>query len=114
MKTEEIVHIVLEDDTEILGNGVGHVMYRQYLPVLKYIDILKKNDVVSTFYVDIAHLLFLKKNIDFKDFKLQADLIEKMILLLLDSNMEVQLHIHSQWVNAEIKDDHVFVTSRRR
>ena len=106
------VRILLEDDNEILGSGIGHTMFRQYLPTLKYIDILKNHNAKSTFYVDIAHLLFLRKNKNFKDFNIQAQTIENLIGHIINSKMEVQLHIHSQWVNAEIKDNQVYVTKK--
>lgn len=112
MDNHSKIRILLEDDNEILGTGLGHSMYRQYLPTLKYIDTLKKHNAKSTFYVDIAHLLFLKKNKDFKDFNFQAQTIEELIGHIIKSGMGVQLHIHSQWVNAEIKNNEVFVTNK--
>lgn len=106
------VYVLLEDDTEIFGNGSGHVMSRMYLPVVRYIDILKKYGAKSTFYVDMAHWLFLRKNPEFEDFDVQADIIEKTILHILENNMEVQLHLHSQWVNAKIVDNGIYVTEK--
>jgi hypothetical protein len=104
------IHILLEDDTEILGNGQGHVMYRQYLPVVRYVSILNKFNIKGTFYVDIAHLLFLEKNKHLKDYKLQANIIENTILHLLANKMEIQMHTHSQWLNAKIIDGYINVT----
>ncbi|MEM9649364.1 MAG: hypothetical protein AAF969_12865 [Bacteroidota bacterium] len=106
------VFVLFEDDTEILGNGQGHVMYRLYLPVLRYVELLKKYQIKSTFYVDIAHLLFLRNHAAIKDFGLQADLIEKSILYLLENDMEVQMHLHSQYVNATLENDRIKVTNK--
>lgn len=106
------IRILLEDDNEILGSGLGHPVYRQYLPTLKYIDILKKYKAKSTFYIDIAHLLFLKKNRDFKDFNMQIVAIEGLIEYIIKSDMELQLHIHSQWLNATIRDREIYVTKK--
>ena len=106
------IFILLEDDTEILGNGQGHVLYRQYLPVVRYVEILKKYGAKSTFYVDMAHLLYLRKNAQIKDFGLQGELIEKTITHILKNDMEVQLHLHSQWINATIVNDQVQVTNK--
>ncbi len=106
------VYILLEDDTEIFGNGTGHIMYRMYLPVVRYVEILKKYKAKSTFYIDMAHWLFLRDNPHFEDFALQAELIEKTILHLLENKMEVQLHLHSQWANATIENDNVHVTEK--
>ncbi|MBU2922169.1 hypothetical protein KO504_12520 [Winogradskyella psychrotolerans] len=106
------VKILLEDDNEVLGSGLGHTMNRQYLPTLKYIDILKKYNAKSTFYIDIAHLLFLKRNRDYKDFGVQIQTIENLIGYIIKSEMEVQLHIHSQWVNAEVRNNQVYVSEK--
>ena len=56
------VYILMEDDTEIFGNGTGHIMYRMYLPVVRYVAILKTYGARSTFYIDMAHWLFLRDN----------------------------------------------------
>ncbi len=111
-KKAKKVYILLEDDTEIFGNGTGHIMNRMYLPVLRYVEILKEYNAKSTFYVDMAHWLFLQENADFKDFALQAELIEKTIFHLLENNMEVQLHLHSQWANARIDNGKIYVTDK--
>lgn len=108
---EHTVFVLLEDDIEILGNGQGHVFYRQYLPVVRYIKLLKKYNLKSTFYIDIAHLLFLKENSKIKDYGLQADAIENIILHILKNDMEVQLHLHPQWVDAKMVGDEVQVTN---
>jgi len=107
-----IVNIILEDDTEILGNGQGHVAYREYLPIMKYLSILNSYSIKSSFFVDMAHLLFLKKNKDFKDFKIQANLLEQTISTLIKHNMDIQLHIHSQWHNAKIADNKINVSNK--
>jgi hypothetical protein len=106
------VYILMEDDTEIFGNGTGHIMYRMYLPVVRYVEILKQYNAKSTFYLDMAHWIFLRDNAHFEDFQLQAELIEKTILHLLEHSMEVQLHLHSQWANAKIENDKVYVTEK--
>ena len=106
------IHVLVHDDTEILGNGQGHAMYRQYLPVIRYVELLKKYNFKSTFYVDMAHYNFLKENAGVKDFQLQAELIEKTILHVLDNGMEVQLHIHSQWLNARLRNNFIYVTNK--
>ena len=106
------IKILLEDDNEILGNGLGHPCYRQYLPTKKYVEILNKFSIKGTFYVDMAHYLFLQEHKDYKDFPFQAQTIKETIKLLVKNKMDVQIHLHSQWVGAKIKDDHVFVTDK--
>jgi hypothetical protein len=106
------IKVLLEDDNEILGNGLGHPTYRQYLPTKKYVDILNKFSIKGTFYVDMAHYLFLQKHKDYKDFRFQAQSIKETIKLLAKNKMDVQVHLHSQWVGAKIENDHVFVTDK--
>jgi len=106
------IKILLEDDNEILGNGYGHPLYRQYLPSKRYIDILNRYNIKGTFYIDIAHYIFLKKNELFQDFKFQAQTIEAVIKMLLENGMDVQVHLHSQWVNAEIRSNDIYVTDK--
>lgn len=101
------INIILQDDTEILGNGLGHVMTRQYLPVKNYINILTTHKVISTFFIDMAHYLFLKANQNLHDFKIQLHILEETILLLLKTGMDVQLHLHPQWLDANYSDNHV-------
>lgn len=106
------IKILLEDDNEILGNGLGHPIYRQYLPTKKYVDILNKFSIKGTFYVDMAHYLFLQKNENYKDFRFQAHTIKETIKILAKNKMDVQVHLHSQWVGAKIENDDVFVTDK--
>lgn len=106
------IYVFLEDDNEILGNGQGHTMLRQYLPTKRYVEMLNKYNIKSTFYVDMAHYLFLKENCSHKDFKFQAKVIEETILLLQKNKMDIQLHIHSQWHGAKILDNKIYVTKK--
>ncbi|MFD0797131.1 hypothetical protein ACFQZJ_06645 [Maribacter chungangensis] len=108
---KEKIFVLLEDDVEVLGNGQGHVFYREYLPVSRYLTLLKKYGLVSTFYVDMAHYLFLKENSHCKDFGLQAGYMEQTILNILKNGMEIQLHLHSQWVDAHLVDNEIQVTN---
>ena len=105
-------YLILEDDTEIKGNGLGHPLFRQYLPCKRYVELLEKYSIKSTFFIDMAHYLFIKDNYSFSDFKLQLKIIDDLISLLINKGMDIQLHLHSQWVNAEIIGDEIFVTDK--
>ena len=106
------VRIFLEDDNEILGNGGGDPFELQYLNTKEYIKILVSNNIKSTFYIDMGHYVFLKNNLN-KSEKCKNFLnsIEKTIEILLENEMDVQLHIHSQWQNAFIDNDIFKVTN---
>lgn len=109
---ENKIKILLEDDNEILGNGYGHPVFRQYLPTKRYVELLNKYDIKGTFYVDMAHYLFLKKNKEYSDFRFQIRSIEETINLLVENEMDVQVHLHSQWVNAKIEKDNIYVSEK--
>ena len=106
------VYVLLEDDTEIFGNGTGHVAFRQYLPVKRYLEILKKHSIKSTFFVDVAHILFLKSKINYSDFRLQVLLFEETLRLIHNAGMDIQLHIHSQFSDAVLIDNQIEVTRK--
>lgn len=106
------VYVLLEDDTEIFGNGAGHVAFRQYLPVKRYLEILKKYSIKSTFFVDVAHILFLKSKINYSDFRLQVLLFEETLRLIHNAGMDIQLHIHSQFSDAVLIDNQIEVTKK--
>ena len=59
----------------------------------------------------MAHYLFLK-NDSFMDFKFQSKTIEETINMLVDNQMDVQIHIHSQWCGAEIIDNKIYVSNK--
>ena len=48
-------------------------------------------------------------NRNFKDFKFQSQTIEEVIKMLSESGMDVQVHLHSQWINAEIKNNEILI-----
>ena len=106
------LYILLEDDNEILGNGFGHVMLKQYLPTKKYIEILTKHKVKATFYIDIAHYIFMLENESHSDYEFQMKVFIENIKLLVKNKMDIQLHIHSQWLNAKIDDENIKVTNK--
>lgn len=106
------IKILLEDDNEVLGNGLGHPCLRQYLPTKRYVNLLNKYNIKGTFYIDMAHYLFLKKNETISDFKYQLETIEQTIKLLAENGMDIQIHLHSQWLGASIEDGNVFVTDK--
>lgn len=110
---QDSVKVFLEDDNEVLGNGQGDPYELQYLNTKEYNKILSSKNIKSTFYIDMGQYLFLKKNLKKnKKFASYIDSIEKTIQLLIKNKMDVQLHIHSQWHNAEYINDKFKVTDR--
>ena len=106
------VKIFLEDDNEILGNGIGDPHELQFLTTKEYLRLLISNNIKSTFYIDMGHYLFLLKNKNNNEkFEKYLNSIEETIRLLIEHKMDVQLHVHSQWHNAEIISNNIQVTN---
>ena len=106
------IKIFLEDDNEIRGNGIGDPHELQFLRTKEYVKLLSSYNIKSTFYVDMGHYLFLLNNKNTNEkFQEYLNSIEKTIELLIDHKMDVQLHVHSQWHNAEIISNNIQVTN---
>lgn len=96
----------MEDDWEVQGNGLGNVASHQYLPSLFMMKLCKRLNVKMTFMVEVVQQLIYNRNIN-KDynFKLQKNLWDDNIILMKEYGFDVQLHLHPQWGNPEIKDE---------
>ncbi len=102
--------VLIEDDFEIMGNGLGNVADLQYLPSLALMNIAEKFGVKLTFMVDVAHQLTLKKYCKHPEVKIQSKLWDETVLLMIERGFDVQLHLHPQWVNSVYKDGYFHLT----
>ena len=102
--------ILIEDDFEIMGNGSGNVADLQYLPASGLMNIAEKYGVCVTFMVDVAHQLTLRDYLAYPDLKIQSELLDETLKLIKRRGHDVQLHLHSQWVNCEYKDGFFHLT----
>ena len=99
--------ILLEDDWEVWGNGLGNVAQLQYLPSLFLMKTLKRLGATMTFMVDVVHQMrYLEADIQDKSLQIQRKLWEENVLLMKDYGFDVQLHLHPQWHNAIQKGQH--------
>ncbi|HEX2533655.1 MAG TPA: hypothetical protein VHK69_07965, partial [Chitinophagaceae bacterium] len=98
--------VLIEDDWEILGNGLGNVAHHQYLPSLFFMKLAKRLDIRMTFMVEVVQQLVFRAHQD-KDYNLvlQQRLWDDTVLLMKQYGFDVQLHLHPQWHNALLKDD---------
>lgn len=103
------IKVILEDDWEIHGNGSGNVAAKQYIPLLFYLDILNKYNIKATFFPDLAHYDFLNKNNKIRNYRIQELLWNESLLLIMEKGHEVGLHIHPQWLSAEIKENGILL-----
>ena len=99
--------ILIEDDFEILGNGLGNVAYQQYLPALFLMNTAEEFGTKITFMVDVAHQLALsryqQKN---PNLRIQKNLWDETVRMMKERGFDVQLHIHSQWIEPVYEDRH--------
>lgn len=102
-------YILLEDDWELKGNGLGNVAELQYLPSLFLMNLCKKLNIKMTFMVDVAQQL---RFIDYQknpEVRLQKELWDNTVRLMKQDGFDVQLHLHPQWINASYKSGFFFV-----
>lgn len=98
--------ILIEDDWELLGNGLGNVASHQYLPSLMLMKLAKKLDIKFTFMVEVAQQLeFVKHQQSDANIRLQKNLWDNSVLLMKDYGFDVQLHLHPQWTNGRLDGD---------
>lgn len=102
--------VLIEDDFEVMGNGLGNVAHLQYLPALSLINIANKYNVKITFMVDVAHQLVLRANMQHPEIRVQAKLWDETVLLLKEYGHDIQLHLHPQWLNAKYENGHFYLS----
>lgn len=96
-----MLRICLSFDYELFL-GKNNASYDKVLfePTYKLLAMLKRNNVTSTFFVDVCSVWahenagLLKYKIDF----------EKQIKELLLGNQDVQLHLHTNWLKSDLKN----------
>lgn len=93
--------ILIEDDFEIMGNGLGNVASLQYLPAHLLMNIAEEMGVKVTFMVDVAHRLFLRKYENIcPNIRIQARIWDETVVMMKERGFDVQLHLHPQWLDA--------------
>jgi hypothetical protein len=101
--------VLIEDDNEILGNGLGNVADLQYLPAMFLMKVADRYNVKISFMVDVAHQLALKANSRIPDIRVQSALWDETVLYMKERGHDVQLHLHPQWNNATYKNGYFYV-----
>jgi hypothetical protein len=99
--------IILTIDYELfLGESTGKVKETMIEPTQKLLSILEKNDSRMTVFWDILHyyrLLELEEN--FSELNQDRLLIEEQILDLAKKGHDIQLHLHSHWLDAQYENN---------
>ncbi|HMU09192.1 MAG TPA: hypothetical protein PKC54_04255 [Ferruginibacter sp.] len=102
--------ILIEDDWEVMGNGLGNVAQLQYLPSMFFMKLARRLGIKLTFMVDVVQQLEYSKHTksDY-NLQLQKNLWDDSVRLMKSYGFDVQLHLHPQWMNATRKDDFFFL-----
>ena len=100
--------VLLCDDTEVKGNGDGSVRELILNPVTRFVKNLIQCEQKATFFVDMAHFIYLEKHENNSD---DYVCFLEAIRHLFDSGMDVQLHLHPQWYT-RFKDPTLRIDSR--
>ena len=97
--------LIIEDDFEVMGNGLGNVAYHQYLPANFLQNLCEEIGIRASFMVDMAHIFELQKvSSKSSDIRLQLNLWEETVKQMAERGFDVQLHLHPQWLNATYKE----------
>jgi len=108
------IAIIIEDDWELNGNGVGNVAELQYLPCDFLLRMAKTYGFKISFMVEVLQqLAYRRYEHDFEDLRIQADLWDSCVLRMRDEGHDVQLHIHPQWYGARIDTQGYFLLSQQ-
>lgn len=96
-----MVNIIVTFDYELFfGENYGSYEKVLFEPTNKLLEILKKNEITSTFFVDVCSINAFKRNNLFE----YVDGFEKQIKKMIDSKQDVQLHLHPSWINANYSE----------
>jgi len=95
--------IVLTDDWELRGNGTGRVEDLQEKPALRLMDLYDKVGIKSTFNIEVLQqLAFEKYAVANESIRAGRDAWRQMVCTMVARGFDVQLHLHPQWMNAEL------------
>jgi len=97
--------VLIEDDFEIMGNGLGNVADLQYLHALFLMNIAEELGIKLTFTVEVVQQLNFNKYKHLNpNIRVQKKLWDEVVCMMAERRFDVQLHLHPQWLNAEYKD----------
>lgn len=103
-------YILLEDDWELRGNGLGNVAELQYVPSLFLMNLCEELNIKMTFMVDVAQQLKFIEYQEFSEIKLQKELWDNTVKLMKQKGFDIQLHLHPQWTNAYYENGFFYVS----
>lgn len=106
------VVILIEDDWELQGNGLGNVAHLQYLPALFLLNLADELGMRVTFMAEVLQQLRIREHAGRdRNLRMQADLWDDTVLLARERGHDVQLHLHPQWHGAPYADGYFRIGS---
>jgi hypothetical protein len=101
----ERVIVLIEDDWELQGNGLGDVAHLQYLPSLFLMRLCGELGMKATFMAETLQQLTMRRlGAEHRELRAQAALWEENVALMKERGHDVQLHLHPQWLGARYED----------
>ena len=102
--------VVIHDDWEIRGNGLGNVAHLQYVPALVLMGLARELGFRLSFMVELGQqLAFLRFAGKDANLGIQARLWEDTVRLMWANGCDVQPHIHPQWFRSRYLDGYIHV-----
>lgn len=102
-------YVLLEDDWELKGNGLGNVAELQYVPSLFLMNLCQELNIKMTFMVDVAQQLTFINHQSNPEIKIQKELWDNNVRFMKQKGFDVQLHLHPQWINAKYEKGFFYV-----
>lgn len=94
--------ILIEDDFELMGDGLGDVESLQRRPALALMDAARDCGATLTFMVDVAQQLAFYRHEDPR-LRDQRRLWDDTVRQMKQRGFDVQLHLHPQWMGARFE-----------
>jgi hypothetical protein len=99
------IYLALTHDWELRGDGSGDIEEIQFAPLRRLLAIYEKAGARTTFLPDVMQQLRFRSLQDkYPELKRAADLWDEHAQEAYAHGHDVQLHLHSQWSNAEYEN----------
>jgi len=100
-----LIEVILSLDYEIFGNGAGDVMRDIVEPTNRLLDICDQHGAKLTIMFEVAEYWAFKQTedrlgLDYSPANIMAEQAQNAI----SRDHDVQLHLHPQWIGAELND----------
>lgn len=99
------IYLALTHDWELRGDGSGDIEKIQFAPMRRLIELYRKHGARTTFLPDVMQqLAFRRLEREYPELKLLADLWDQHAREAFQSEHDLQLHLHPQWLNSRYEN----------